>query len=738
MRDLFQEDKTLTTPENAPPLNAVSVLVPRPLDKTYSYDASDYPALPEGAYVSVEFGRNHYPAVIWGQGAPDIDVSKIKPVLEAYNIPPMPAAHRTFIEWVARYYVAPLGSVLKMAVPIAQALQPEKQKPYYIVNDKAAQGIKKTPPREKLLKAIRQSPPLMTSEIAEISGVSSSVVQGLIKAHVLIEAPPPQGDEPLCDIPAGPELSDKQARAAELLKDAVEAGEAETILLDGVTGSGKTEVYFEAIAAALTDNKQVLLMLPEIALSLSFIKRFQKRFGFAATVWHSGLTTAQRRKNWRAIVKGQARVVIGARSALFLPFKKLGLVVVDEEHEPAYKQEEGVRYHGRDMAVLRGHLGRFPVVLVSATPSLETIEHAWSGKYTHITLPQRFGAATLPEISAIDMRANPPEKGCFIAPPLRSALLENAAKGQQSLLFLNRRGYAPLTLCRACGHKIECPRCTAWLVEHKAGRGLHCHHCDYHMPVPKACPSCGEEESLVPCGPGVERIAEEVQSLFPQLKTMILASDTAEDPATLQEKLKAIHDGQVDIIIGTQVIAKGHHFPGLTLVGVVDADLGLQGGELRASERVYQLLHQVAGRAGREAEQGRVLLQSYMAENAILQALISGDRDLFLQQEQISRQQSAMPPFSRLVGVIIAGRNEQEAFEVAKMLARSAPRGEEIQVLGPAQAPMARIRGRYRFRILIKADKNIDIQKAVRSWIGGHKIPSTVKVAIDVDPQSFM
>ncbi len=513
-------------------------------------------------------------------------------------------------------------------------------------------------------------------------------------------------------------------------------------LLDGVTGAGKTEVYFEAIAKALAQGKQVLLLLPEIALSNAFLQRFYHRFGCYPALWHSGLTTAQRRLTWRGVAQGTSRVVVGARSALMLPYQDLGLIIVDEEHDPAYKQEDGVRYHARDMAVVRAHLGGFPVVLVSATPSVETMHNVWEGRYEHLILPARYGGATMPEIDIVDLRLHKMESGQFIASPLREAVAETIERGEQVLLFLNRRGYAPLTLCRSCGHRMECPRCTAWLVEHKSMSGAHaylqCHHCGFSVNEPKNCPSCGAEDSLVACGPGVERIDEEARAAFPDARVMVLASDTAEHQDELRKKLETIRRGEVDIIIGTQIVAKGHHFPNLTLVGVVDADLGLQGGELRASERVYQLLHQVAGRAGREEKQGHVMLQTYMAEHRIIQALAAGARDEFLQAELAERESSAMPPFARLVGVIVTGRDEQQALETAKALGRCAPQVAEVQTFGPAPAPMARLRGRYRFRLLVRADKKVNIQKTVLAWVHSIKVPSTVRVIIDIDPQSFM
>ena len=505
-----------------------------------------------------------------------------------------------------------------------------------------------------------------------------------------------------------------------------------------MTGAGKTEVYFEAVAAALKKGKQVLILLPEIALSNAFLERFQKRFGCAPALWHSGLSKGARRTTWRGVAEGHSKVVIGARSALFLPYQDLGLIIVDEEHDPAYKQEDGVIYHARDMAVARAAQGGFPICLVSATPSLETMQNAWAGRYEHLTLPDRFGGARMPQIDVVDMKANKPAAQHFISDVLHKEIEETLKAGSQAMLFLNRRGYAPLTICRSCGHRMECPRCTAWLVEHKRFGRLQCHHCGYAAPMPKQCPECGDTDSLAACGPGVERIYEEVKAAFPEANVLMLASDTAENNEQLRAMLQAIKNDKIDIIIGTQIIAKGHHFPNLTLVGVVDADLGLTGGELRAAERCYQLLHQVSGRAGRAEKAGKVMLQTYMPEHRIMQALANGGRDLFLQTEAAEREAAHMPPFSRLVGIIIAGRDEGQVVEIAKALGRIAPQGSGITTLGPAPAPFARLRGKYRYRLLVQADKKLNIQKTIAEWVAAVKCPSTVRVYIDIDPQSFL
>lgn len=736
---LFAEDNAAAA--GAQP--RLSVLVPYPVDKAYDYAVPEGMILSPGDYVTVPLGGREVPGVVWGAAEGRVDSNKLKSVVARHELPAMPAIQREFLDWVSAYVLSPKGAVLKMGLSVPGALQKPKAVIAYKISpgvtDKIKLGL--SPARVKILEVLSDGHPRRPAEIAEAAGCSAAVVKGmaekgLLEAVEIFSSAPCRNPNPARH---GPELSVDQNAAADHLRGYVQKGGYHAALLDGVTGAGKTEVYFEAVAEALKQNKQVLILLPEIALSNAFLDRFKSRFGCAPALWHSHLSPAQRKTTWRGVAMGESKVIVGARSALFLPYADLGLIVVDEEHDPAYKQEDGVIYHARDMAIVRAHLGKIPVVLVSATPSLETIHNAWSGRYDHLHLPDRFGGARLPDIHLIDMRADKPERGNFLSPSLKKAVADTLAAGEQALLFLNRRGYAPLTLCRSCGHRMECPRCTAWLVEHKKSSKLHCHHCGYEMMQPKICPGCGDADSFAACGPGVERILEEVKTAFPRARTLLLASDTAESNDSLRDMLKDIREKKVDIVIGTQIIAKGHHFPSLTCVGVVDADLGLTGGELRASERTYQLLHQVAGRAGREAKKGHVYLQTWMPEHRIMKALANEARDKFLEVEAHERQAARMPPYARLAGIIVSGRDERQTLEVAKALGATAPQqGASLQTLGPAPAPLARLRGRYRFRLLMRADKSLNIQKTIAAWIDAHKIPASVRVQIDIDPQSFL
>lgn len=531
-------------------------------------------------------------------------------------------------------------------------------------------------------------------------------------------------------------FSDSQLAAVEQITDQISNGFAVS-LLDGVTGSGKTEVYFEAIARAIEQGGQTLVLLPEITLTTAWLDRFEKRFGVKPALWHSGVTQKQRRDTWQAILKGEAKVIVGARSALFLPYEKLDLIIVDEEHDQSFKQEDGVLYQARDMAVVRAKIANCPIVLASATPSIETYCNVAQGKYYHIELKERFSGAVLPDIRLVDMRQK--EKGPvrFISEELKNLIAENIQKKEQTLLFLNRRGYAPLMLCRACGERIKCPHCAAFLVEHKKRNVLQCHHCGYIRRIPKECPTCGQEETLVACGPGVERIHEEASSLFPSARLCMVTSDTLNNPKEFAVLLEKIKNNEIDILIGTQILAKGHHFSNLTLVGVIDADMGLSGGDLRAGERTFQLLHQVTGRAGREQKKGTAVLQTYVPDNLVIQSLQNNDRETFMEQEIMTREMLQMPPFGQLAAMILSGKNEQAVVDTAKKIVSMAPFLDGFDVLGPTPAPIALLRGKFRYRLLIKAQKDVKMQNILNCWMSKVIIPSNVSLRIDINPYSF-
>ncbi|MCE9507778.1 MAG: primosomal protein N' [Alphaproteobacteria bacterium] len=655
------------------------VLVPYPLARAYDYRIPEGMSLGLGDYVSVPWGKKEVVGVVWAlAGDEELDPARLKTVQKKYDVAPMGEVQRHFVEWVARYTMSDMGAVLKMALSAPDALQPPKR-------------------------ARVSEPP------CQIAAVLDNTLT----------------------------FSKSQQQAADALKQIVDDKKYSAVLLDGVTGSGKTEVYFEAVAEALRQGRQALVLLPEISLSAQFLERFERRFGVLPALWHSEVTPAQRRNVWAGVASGKTRVVVGAHSALFLPYADLGLVVVDEEHEASYKQEDGVLYHARDMAIVRAHLGGIPIVLASATPSLETLHNVKQGKYHYLHLSARHAGAKMPEVSVIDLRAKAPARGQFLSPLLQKALRETFAAKEQSLLFLNRRGYAPLTLCRICGYRFQCPSCAAWLVEHRKHTRLQCHHCGHSQPMPKHCPECQAEGSLAACGPGVERIQEEVQNLLPDARTLILASDVTASPKMINEAVRQIEDHEVDVIVGTQMIAKGHHFPSLTCVGVVDADLGLAGGDLRAGERTFQLLHQVSGRAGRGEKPGRVYIQTFMPEQTVIQALADNDRDSFLDVEAKEREKSSMPPYGRLAALILSGADEMKLDQFCRALAQKAPRFDDIRILGPAPAPIAFLRDKHRRRFLVKAGKSVAIQKFLTDWLATVKVPSSIQLKIDIDPQSF-
>ena len=666
----------------------------------------------------------------------EVGENRLRPIVGTLDVPSISAPLRRLAEWTADYYLAPLASVLRMILPSSSALEGPRQLTEYRPTGHVPERM--SPQRLKALAALegRQG---TIRELADHADVSDAVMRGLVNAGAL-EAVAVEADRPL-PLPdpefAPPELSEEQSEAAKSLSGAIGNG-FDPVLLDGVTGSGKTEVYFEAIAECLKQGKQALVLLPEIALTEPFLKRFEARFGCPPVAWHSDLRSSQRRRNWRCIASGEAKVTVGARSALFLPYADLGLIVVDEAHEPSFKQEDGVQYHARDVAVMRGKFEDIPVILSSATPAIETRHMVEIGRYREVTLSHRFAGASMPEIHAIDLTQDPPPRGRWLAPSLVAELEANLERGEQSLLFLNRRGFAPLTLCRHCGHRFQCPNCTAWMVEHRLMARLACHHCGHVMPPPKACPECGEEDSLVACGPGVERIADEVAALFPEARTVIVTSDTIWSPARAADFVAQMEANAIDIVIGTQLVTKGYHFPNLTWVGVVDADLGLAGGDLRAAERSFQQIQQVAGRAGRGDKPGRVLVQTHDPDAPVIAALVAGDAPGFYSAETEARRDAAMPPFGRLAAIVVSAEDSSQADSVARKIGHAAPVVEGMAVFGPAPAPLAMLRGRHRQRLLVHAARSLDVQDVIREWLADIEWSPKVRVSVDVDPYSFL
>ncbi|TPG13026.1 primosomal protein N' [Sphingomonas oligophenolica] len=694
-----------------------------------------------GSIVIAPLGPRQLLGVAWEPDRMPSDAevgdNRLRNLLAVADAPPLGAALRRLVEWTASYYLAPPAAVVRMALASTSALEGARTITEYRATGEVPTRL--TPQREQALERIGDRQGLIR-ELASVAEVSDAVIRGLVKIGALepvavdIDSPYPVPDPAF----GAPTLSPEQQAAAATLIAGVAARAFAPTLLDGVTGSGKTEVYFEAIAEAIRTRRQTLVLLPEIALTEPFLRRFHDRFGCDPVPWHSGLRSSQRRRAWRALASGAALVTVGARSALFLPYRNLGLIVVDEAHETSFKQEEGVHYHARDVAVMRGKFEGCPVILASATPAIETRQQVALGNYAELQLPARFGGAQMPTIEAIDLIEHPPERGRWLAPKLVAAIETTLAKGEQSLLFLNRRGYAPLTLCRTCGHRFQCPNCTAWMVEHRLTRRLACHHCGHIEPTPRVCPECQGEDTLVACGPGVERIADEVTALFPNAKTAIVTSDTIWSPAKAAEFVARMEARDIDIVVGTQLVTKGYHFPNLTLVGVVDADLGLEGGDLRAAERTFQQIRQVSGRAGRGEKPGHVFIQTHSPKAQVMQALITGDADAFYTAETDARRDAGAPPFGRYAAIVVSSEDQPAAHEIAIAIGRSAPRIDGMAVYGPAPAPLAMLRGRHRYRLLVHARRALDVQDVIRDWLRAVEWPSKVRVTVDVDPYNFL
>jgi primosomal protein N' (replication factor Y) len=733
------EELLTRRPPGAPTPGRVPVLLPYPFAGPFDYAVPRGADVRPGDIVLAPLNRRQEVGVVWdAPSGPSVPDAKLKPLAGQIDAPPLPPALRRFIDWVAAYTLATPGEVLAMALRV-NALAPTPPAPGYLATDPPP-DLRLTDARQRVLDILADRRPRTAADLARAANVTPAIIRAMAKAGLLMPTPVPNPPAYATPDPshAHNDLSPAQQDVATALRASVLQGGFSVTLLDGVTGSGKTEVYLEAVAACLQAGKQALILLPEIALSAQFLGRFERRFGVAPALWHSDLPSRTRRTAWRAVAEGQARVVVGARSALYLPFPDLGLIVVDEEHETAFKQEDGVVYHARDMAVVRARFSDSPAILVSATPSLETLANIETGRYRHLNLPSRHAGASLPTVTAIDLRDAPPERGRFLGPALLAAMRETFAAGEQAMLFLNRRGYAPLTLCRACGHRLACPNCTAWLVEHRALKKLTCHHCGHTQGFPEHCPICKAEHTMAPIGPGVERITEEVSTLFPEIRRLTMASDTMPGPHAAAEAARAIEAREIDLIIGTQIVAKGWHFPHLTLVGVVDADLGLAGGDLRAAERTVQLLHQVAGRAGRAEAPGRVLLQTFSPEHPVMQALVANDLRQFYAREAEARRPGHWPPYGRLAAIIVSADTADAADATALALARTAPYGDGILVLGPAPAPLAILRGRHRRRLLLKTRRDIAVQPLLRAWLPKVPAARAVRVDVDVDPVSFL
>ncbi len=715
----------------------VAVMVGVAVEGPYSYRVPEGLTVARGAIVAVPLGPRLVLGVVWGPPKDSIAHNRLRDIAHVYDVPPLSEELLRLVDWVARYTLAAPGQVLRGVLRSPEALDPPK--PVLAYRRTGHEPEKLTPARLRVLDTLADDMAWPRPALVGATGVSTSVLDGLERAGAIEKlemAPPPVVLPPDPDS-AVAQLSPEQAQAlARIL--ALDAQQFGVALLDGVTGGGKTEVFFEAVADTLRAGRQALILLPEIALTNTFIDRFTRRFGARPAEWHSDMTPAQRAKVWRGVLDGTVRAVVGARSALFLPFRELGMLVLDEEHDGAYKQSDGFTYHARDMAIVRAHLAGARVILSSATPSVESRNNANAGRYAHVRLESRFAEAAMPDVTAIDMRVDGPEKGSWIAPTLAREVFAALDRGEQALLFLNRRGYAPLTLCRSCGHQYQCPDCSSWMVEHRFRGVLMCHHCGHEMRTPTSCSECGEADSLVAVGPGIERVAEEAAARFPDARRVLVSTDMGSH-AQLRDRFGEIERGEYDLIIGTQLVSKGHHFEKLSVVGVLDADLGLAHGDPRAAEKTFQILTQVAGRAGRASRHGKAFLQTYHPTHPVMQAMVSGDREAFYAQELLAREAGSMPPFGRLAALIISANEQQGAMAYARQLLSAAPMAEGVRLFGPADAPVAMIRGRHRVRLLAQSGKDFDLSGYMRFWLSAAERPKgDLKVQVDIDPMTFM
>ena len=720
-------------------MKRVEVLLPVALDRSFTYAVPDDIDAAPGDIVEVPLGGREQAGVVWGPGDPDVPAKKLKPVAAVYDLPRLTPDLLKFVVWVARYTLAPAGMVLRIALRGARSTGDEP--PRRMIVATGEQPARATEARMRVLAAAGDRQPRPKSELARAANVSAGVIDGLVKdgaLRVVEIAPEPVGSGMDANF-APPRLNADQAGTAKALAEAVLTRKFSAHLLEGVTGAGKTEVYLEAAAEALRMGKQALILLPEIALTKSVIDRVTARFGTPPGEWHSTVGTKRRARVWEGAASGETQIVVGARSALFLPFRDLGVIVIDEEHDGGFKQEDTPVYHARDMAVVRGQISGIPVILVSATPSIESRVNAEAGRYIHHILPERYGGRTLPEIELVDLRKDIPPRGRWIAPSLEASVRSTLERGEQALLFLNRRGFAPLTLCRSCGHRFQCPNCTAWLVEHRFKRQLACHHCGHAEPVPPACPQCAKTDTLTPVGPGVERIRDEAAAIFPEARLSVLSSDVMAGPEHMRAELKAVADREVDLVIGTQLVTKGHNFPHLTLVGVIDGDLGLSTSDPRAAERTFQLLEQVTGRAGRGDNPGRGMVQTHDPAHPVMQALLHHDAQAFYRAEIDARADAGLPPFGRLASLVISAPSKPEAEAYARLLAQSFPDDGRARLLGPAEPPFAILRGRHRMRLIVKAPRTLDLSGFLRTWLASAPRHSgNVQIQVDVDPMSFV
>ena len=741
--NFWKKTSTLITMFNAGTI--VKVLIANIPNSGYDYRLGESAEI--GSFVRVNVMNRPCIGVIWGHGDSNLPQGKIKNISAVYDS----KLNITDLQWIQRmseWTLIPMGMVLRLIVNIPDAFCPPRMEPLYAYNFES--DARMTANRQAVADAYssNDNDAMTVSDVQNIARVSSAVVRSMIKNGTLVpvgEQAKQKNTAPLIYNDCGNiTLNPQQQLAADAIGKSVESGGFSVHLLDGITGSGKTQVYFDSAWRAYSTGHSVLLMMPEIALTAQFMSRFKNRFGENPVVWHSNLTSARRREIWHGVLSGKIKMVVGTRSALFLPWQDLGLIVIDEEHDTSYKQEDMGNYHARDMAILRAKIAGIPVVLASATPSAETLENVNLGKYTQLKLTSRYGGAQLPDVTTIDLRENRPEQYIvdgaeqtgFLSQPLNDAIAQTLSDGHQAMLFINRRGFAPITQCKKCGWTSVCPECSVGMTYHKRIGKMLCHMCGRTAPMPKICPDCGGDVSMR--GVGLEKIEQEVNIRFPNARTALVSSDIITSRQSLERLVNKIEQGEIDIIIGTQILAKGHHFPNLTLVGVVDSDMGLFGTDFRAAEHTFQQLFQVSGRAGRGEHAGRVLLQTYQPEHPVLTAICAGDRDSFMQTDMAGRKMANMPPYGQLIAVIIEGQRESTLQSYCNALRDAVPNLKGAKIMGPITAQIYQIRNWYRMRFLVAGGRTANLQPIVSHWLASVKQPVNIRVKIDVNPMNFM
>ena len=655
----------------------INILLPIKFDQAFTYLCDISLNLEQGDYVLVPFRNKEIVGIVWEKNVPGPKKIKLKKIIKKINFPKLTKNNISFIKKFSQYNISSLGMTLKLFL------------------------------YEKGLDAILKN---------KISGdYNEYKIQRFKKNN----------------------LSALQTKSYQEVSQNINFSSYSTTLVHGVTGSGKTLIYFEIIKEALKKNKQVLVLLPEIALTKQIAERFKDYFEAEPALWHSSISEKKKKNIWKGVSENKIKLVLGARSSIFLPFQNLKLIVIDEEHDSSYKQEEGVSYNARDMSILRASIEKFPILLVSATPSIESYYNSKNKKYFYVSLTERYKNISLPNIEIVDLINAPADKGKFISNQLIPKLKKIIKEKQQVLFFLNRRGHSTYIMCYECKKRLVCPNCSIGLVFHQTSKKAICHYCDYKTSLNQKCTNNKDCEFTF-YGLGIERVFEEVQLIFPETKIQIFSSDSINNNKNSEQIINDIEKNKIPILVGTQLISKGFHFPSLNYIVVINSDTNFLGSDIRASEKNFQLLQQLSGRAGREENKAKVFLQTNDPSNKILHSLSNSDPKVFYEEELLFRERAYLPPFSKLVSIIVSGANQFEVEKISKKLKQSFLLQEKIKIYGPVTAPIFKIRGKYRMRLLLKYDVSLFPQKFIKNWLDMNIVSKNIKLEVDVDPVSFL